>query len=157
MKTIAILLGAALVLGARTAPAGVHVGINIGLPPPLVLPAPPPLVVVPGVPVVQYAPSVDADLFFYGGRYYRYYDDAWFAGPAYGGPWVHVVRPPRPLFSVPYRYYHVPPGHFRAGYYGHRHWHGRPYAVGRWHGPRPGWHGHGYGHEFHGRHGHHRD
>ena len=90
--------------------AGVHVDIGIRLP------APPPLVVVPAVPVVQYAPSAPANVFFYGGQYWVFTNGGWYASAGYDGPWV-VVAPqivPRPLLVVPIRYYHVPPGHLEG-------------------------------------------
>ncbi len=95
---------------------GVNIGINIGPPPPIVVASPPQFVVVPDTPV-SYAPGVGADLFVYGGRYYRYYDDAWFTAPAYGGPWTFVAfeRVPPPVLAVPASYYRVPPGHLRYG------------------------------------------
>ena len=59
MRTLATLtvLAAALVVTPGTSPADVSVNVNVGPPPPIVLAAPPPLVVVPGVPVVSYAPA----------------------------------------------------------------------------------------------------
>jgi len=95
---------------AGSVDAGVHVDIGIRLP------APPPLVVVPAVPVVQYAPSAPANLFFYGGQYWVFTNGGWYASAGYDGPWV-VVAPqivPRPLLVVPIRYYHVPPGQWKA-------------------------------------------
>ncbi len=95
-----------------TAPAfaGVHVDIGINFP------APPPLVVVPTVPAVQYVPTGPSNVFFYGGQYWAFVDGGWYVSGGYAGPWV-VVAPqvvPRSLLLVPVRYYHVPPGHWRA-------------------------------------------
>lgn len=88
--------------------ADVHVGINVGVPPPpvLAIPAPPRLVVVPGAPVIQYAPDLGYDYYSYGGRYYTVQNDNWFVASDYGGPWAYVPRErvPRPFFGVPVRY-----------------------------------------------------
>lgn len=134
--------------------ADVHVGINIGVPPPpvIALPSPPPLVVVPTTPAVRYAPGVDVNLFFYGGRYYTFHRGAWFVAPLFSGPWVHVPRPrvPHALLVVPARYYRVPPGHWRKTFArADRH------HRGRGHGWRGHFHGHG-GHGHHHGHGRHR-
>ncbi len=104
---------------ATTALAGIptlswaEVSVNIGIN----LPAPPRLVVIPSSPVV-YAPSVEANYFSFGGQFYVFTNGYWYAGPRYNGPWT-VVAPefvPRPILSVPVRYYRVPPpawGHSR--------------------------------------------
>ena len=100
-----------------TGEARVNVSIN--------LPGPPAFEVVPGTPV-QYAPAVtDNNYFQYGGRYWVFTDGSWYVAPRYNGPWA-VVAPayvPRPLLSVPVRYYHAPPAHWR-------HW--RHDAAPRW-------------------------
>lgn len=94
----------------------VNVGINIGVPVPppprIILPAPPRVVVVPNSPV-SYAPSVEFNLFVYGGRYYTFQDGAWFYASSHRGPWtfVPVERVPRPVIGVPVTYYKIPPGH----------------------------------------------
>jgi len=101
-----------------TALAGqVNVGVNIGVPappppPPIVLAAPPRVVVVPNSPV-SYAPSVDFNLFVYGGRYYTFHDGAWFYASRHSGPWTFIAteRVPRPVTGVPVTYYKIPPGH----------------------------------------------
>ena len=94
-------------LGGAFSPAAaadVRIGVNIGVPAPVVVAPPPPVVVAPGAPV-----------YFYGSSYYTYYNRAWFVGPGYGGPWafVPVARVPRPIIAVPHAYLHVPPGHPR--------------------------------------------
>ena len=124
--------------------ADVHVGINVGVPPPPVvaLPAPPSYVAVPGVPAVSYAPEVSFNLFTYGGQYYTYNDGNWFLAPAYGQPWVYVppARVPRPVLAVPVRYYRVPPGHWKKV-------HGHPHGWHHGHDHGHGNHGHGHGHD----------
>jgi hypothetical protein len=113
---LAIMLAAVSTgLAVTAALAGdVNVGINIGVPPPprIVLPAPPPVVVVPNSPV-SYAPSVEFNLFVYGGRYYTFHDGGWFYAQSHRGPWVFLAteRVPRPVVAVPMTYYKIPPGH----------------------------------------------
>jgi hypothetical protein len=114
---------------AGSAAAGVSVNIGIPAPPAIVIPAPPRLVIVPGLPVVQYAPDVEFNYFSYGGRYYTMHEGSWFVASAYNGPWVYEAHPPREVLRVPVRYYHVPPGHRRHEEEHH--------------------HGHGNGHEHH--------
>ena len=115
----------ALIL-AGPADAQVHVDIGIHLP------APPPLVIVPGLPTVHYAPDAPVNLFFYGGQYWVF-NGGWYVSRTHDGPWI-LVDPrfvPRPVLSVPVRYYHVPPGHWRQ-------W--QPQAPPRW--------GHEWGREW---------
>lgn len=116
--SLGMVVVATVVLWARagSAQVSVHIGINLG--------APPPLVAVPSSPVM-YAPSVDGNYFFYGGQYYVFDRGAWYVSRGHNGPWV-VVAPefvPRPILSIPVRYYRVPPP-------GWRHW--RAEAAPRW-------------------------
>jgi hypothetical protein len=88
----------------------------------------PPLVVVPGTPV-YYAPNLPYNYFAYGGRFYVYQNEVWFAGSSYNGPWmvIGLERVPRPILGVPVTYYQAPP----------RHWKGK-------HGPPPWAHAKGH-------------
>jgi hypothetical protein len=97
---------------------------NAGLPappapplPPLVIPAPPPVFLVPGT-YAYFAPDVNAELFFYGGFWYRPYGGRWYRSSHYGGPWGFVVpnRVPHVLINLPPGYRNVPPGHKRIPY-----------------------------------------
>ena|SRR5437867_4483182 len=90
---------------------GVHIGIPVP-PPKIALPAPPAVVAVPNT-TVSYTPSVDFNLFVYGGRYYTFHDGSWFYATRHSGPWVFIPteRVPRPVVGVPMKYYKVPPGH----------------------------------------------
>jgi hypothetical protein len=135
----------------------VHVGINIGVPPPVYhFEAPPRLVVVPGVPDVRYAPNVGVTFFAYGDRYYTYHDGGWFvAGDTYG-PWSYVEPRyvPAPVLRVPQRYYRVAPRH-HGGHYGKARY-DRGHGKWKHHDERRGdrgKHGRGRGHG-HGKHGH---
>ena len=98
------------------AQVSVDIGIHLG--------SPPRLVAVPSSPVM-YAPAVTGNFFFYAGQYYVYRRGAWYAGPRHDGPWA-VVRPefvPRPILSVPVKYYRVPPPEWKR-------WHAE--AAPRW-------------------------
>jgi len=114
ITTIALVVSGLAVATALA--AQVNVGVNIGVPapppPPIVLAAPPRVVVVPNSPV-SYAPSVDFNLFVYGGRYYTFHDGAWFYASRHSGPWTFIAtdRVPRPVIGVPVTYYKIPPGH----------------------------------------------
>ena len=102
-------IGALLSL-ALVAPAYAQVHVDIGIH----LPSPPRLVVVPEVRAVQYVPSGQANLFFYGGQYWAFANSGWYVSRGYNGPWI-VVAPnivPRPVLLVPVNYYHVRPGHW---------------------------------------------
>jgi len=128
-------------LGGMCSPAAaadVRIGVNVGVPAPVVVAPAAPVYVAPPPPVVV-APG--APVYFYGSSYYTYYNRGWFVGPGYGGPWafVPVARVPHPIIAVPHAYLRVPPGH------------GRHFA-----GPPPWPHGHGHGHGG-GHGGHHRN
>ena len=95
---------------ALPAPGEARVNVSINLP------APPAFQVVPGTPV-EYAPAVSNNNYFqYGGRYYVFTDGTWYVSSRYNGPWTYVAPAyvPRPLLTVPVRYYHAPPSHWRA-------------------------------------------
>lgn len=64
---------ALLVLRAVPLPAHARVSVNLDFN----LGAPPALVAIPGTPVL-YAPSVPANYFFYGGRYYVFANGVWY-------------------------------------------------------------------------------
>jgi hypothetical protein len=106
---VAVLAAALWGLGPA-APAGadgVHVAINIG--------ASPRLVVVPGMPV-YYAPALPHNYFFYGGQYYLFHNGGWFFASSYNGPWaaMAVEYVPRPILAVPVQYYNDPPAHWKG-------------------------------------------
>jgi len=75
---------------AQTAHAEVHVNINIGPPPPVIVQAPPPMLFLPE-PGIYVAAGTPYDIFFIGGRYYYFYGDHWFWGLGYSGPWTYVT------------------------------------------------------------------
>jgi hypothetical protein len=79
-------LGAALPTLAGTQ---VHVNVNIGPPPPVIVEAPPQMLFLPD-PGVYVAVGIPYDVYFIGGRYYYVHGDHWFWGPGYRGPWTYV-------------------------------------------------------------------
>ena len=107
-----------LLLLNTAAPAAAQVSIGIGVPSidiGIHFGALPSLTIVPGTPV-YYAPTVDANFFFYDGMYWVYRDDNWYASSWYNGPWA-VVDPeivPDFLLRVPVRYYRRPPAYFQG-------------------------------------------
>lgn len=113
--SVPTVLAGLLAVTPGTSMGDVSVNVNIGPPPPIVLAAPPSLVVVPGVPVVSYAPSASVDLFFFDTRWYYPYGGHWYVGRTYKGPWTYVAvgKLPRSIVVVPARYYKVPPGHLK--------------------------------------------
>ncbi len=89
----------------------VSVGIGIPLPPPLVIRVPPPVIPIPRTNV-YFPPTIDVDILFFGGYWYRPYQDHWFRARAYNGPWVFVEphRVPRAVIDLPPDYRRIPPG-----------------------------------------------
>src|SRR3989442_289292 len=92
---VAAVLGLATigVLGG-VGPALAQVNINIGTPPPTVIVAPPP----PAPVIVEQR----VPMYYYEGRYYRYYDRGWLIAERHEGPWfiVPVERVPRRVLLV---------------------------------------------------------
>ena len=88
--------------------------MNVPLPPPIVFPAPPQVVVIPET-YVYAALDVDADLFFYGGWWYRPWEGRWYRSRQHDHGWVHYPQAPK-------FYKNVPPG-----------WR-KEYREGRWKG-----------------------
>src|SRR5574341_1872058 len=106
MVLAGILAAACLPAAPAAARTDVHIGINLG--------APPQLVVVPGTPV-YYAPALPHNYFFYGGQFYVFHNGGWFFGPTFNGPWgfIDVRYVPRPILAVPVQYYRAPPRHWK--------------------------------------------
>jgi len=104
-RTLLAAIATTFIIGSA-APAQAQVGVNPGSP----VGGPPPFVMVPQSPVL-YAPSVNANVFFYDGAYYVFGQGVWYMAPEYGGPWVALAPEvvPRPLLVVPVRYYRAPP------------------------------------------------
>jgi hypothetical protein len=113
----------ALLLGfSGQSMAGIHIDVNIPLPPFFVFSAPPQLVVIPGT-YVYYCPDVDFNIFFYGGYWYRPYEGYWYRSASYGGPWGYIASPPSVLLSLPGDYRIITRGERRIPYGElHRNW-----------------------------------
>jgi len=110
--------------------AGIHIGVNIPLPPPFVFSAPPELVVIPGT-YAYYCPDVDFDIFFYAGYWYRPYGGYWYRSGSYGGPWVYINSAPSVLVSLPHDYRIITRGYGHIPYSElHRNW--RAWERGRY-------------------------
>jgi hypothetical protein len=91
-RTCGVLLGLMLsiVFVASPAHAQVTVNVHIGEPPPVVVYSPPTMVLMPE-PQMYVAVGVPYDIYFVSGRYYYLYEDHWFWGPGYGGPWTYIA------------------------------------------------------------------
>ncbi len=94
--------------------AGVDISIGINVPPPprLVIPAPPEVVVIPGT-YVYFVPTLDVDIFFYRGYWYRSHHDHWYRASSYNGQWVFLEdrRVPIVLVHLPGDFRRLPPGY----------------------------------------------
>jgi hypothetical protein len=142
MKKFAVCLAVAAALPALPAFAanvGVSVGINIGTPPAVVVPAPPPPVYHAPPVVIEEPPlfieppelgfhvavGIPHDIFFIGSTYYLYRGNAWYRAPHYNGPWVSTRY--KALPHKLRRHSHEKIRHYReAGYRDYRNGH-RPY------------------------------
>jgi hypothetical protein len=89
----------------------VNVGVNIPLPPAIVFSAPPQLVVIPET-YVYADPDVDADIFFYGGWWWRPWEGRWYRSRNYDSGWGHYKHAP-PFYSQV-------PSHWRDDYRRHK-------------------------------------
>ena len=111
--TRSIALAAVFVLGtlgvegsySSASADGVRIGVNIGIPAPVVV-APPPAVVV--APPVVIAPGTP--VYFYSGSYYTFYNGAWLMAGGHEGPWGRFAGPP------PWARHRPGPGHWREGH-----------------------------------------
>ena len=82
--------------------AEVHVNINIGAPPPIVVYSAPTMVYL-REPAIYVAVGIPYDLFFVSGRYFYVRGNTWYRGPGYGGPWTPVVYRELPRGLQKYR------------------------------------------------------
>jgi hypothetical protein len=117
---LTVLLGTLFALGG-TEEASAQVQVNIGIvaPPPLQFAAPPDLYVFPsGASYVYMVPNYDG-VYFYGGRWYRFYDGYWFWSSSYNGYWEYIEPSmiPQVIVVIPPEYVHyVPLGYYRIHY-----------------------------------------
>ncbi len=139
MRKGMVLLGL-LLCSIAPAPAQVSVGIatpyvSVGIN----IPSYPQLVPVPGYPV-YYAPTVNANYFFYDGMYWLFDGESWYASTWYNGPWELIAPEFVPLFvlRVPVAYYRRPPVYFKVwGRNSPPHW-GEHWGAS-WERRRSGW------------------
>src|SRR5665647_619486 len=114
-----VFLGTLLLALALTVPipakADVSVNVGISLPPRIEFSAAPELIVLPGT-YVYVAPDVNEDIFFYGGWWWRLWEDHWYRSRSYSSGWVYYR-------NVPSFYRGIPSG-WRDDYREHR-WQGR--------------------------------
>lgn len=78
----------------------VRVNINLPLPPPIIFPALPEVVVIPQT-YVYAVPGVDADIFFYGGWWWRPWEGRWYRSRYYDRDWAYYDRTPTFYRQVP--------------------------------------------------------
>ena len=78
--------------------------ININPVPPGVQPQ---WVKVPGAPQISWAPNLPTDVFRYSGKYYFFWENYFYRGPAPEGPWKAVVK-------VPAVFYQIDPAYFKT-------------------------------------------
>jgi hypothetical protein len=103
--------------------AGVSVGVEVALPPPIVVETPPDMVPLPDAAGVYVAPQVGVDLFFWNGWWWRPWEGHWYRSHYYDRGWGYYRR------GVPGFYSHVHPGW--RGYYRSRNWNGRAWNYRR--------------------------
>ena len=125
-KNIYRVLGLVAIFGAlfslgltKPASAGINVNIDIAIPPPYQFAGPPDVYVVPsGSSYVYMAPDYEG-IYFYGGNWYRYYNERWFRSSHYNGDWgyIETSNVPQVIIVVPPEYIHyVPSGYYRIHY-----------------------------------------
>src|SRR5689334_17678246 len=104
-RSLAILVAVVAVALAAGAAAAADVNINIGWPPPLIVEKPR-VVLVPETKVYT-APSLEFNVFMFGGKYWRMHGDNWFVTARVGAPWTPVVveKVPVEIRAVPVKYY----------------------------------------------------
>lgn len=113
-----------LALSAGFSPSAMaksDVNISISAPPPIVFVQPPELIVLPGT-YVYAAPDITADIFFYGGWWWRPWEGRWYRSRDYRSGWTHHK-------SVP-TFYAAIPSNWR-NYYSERRWEGNDWNYQR--------------------------
>ncbi len=104
-----------MILSGGQAQANGSFRVVVAAPPAIVVAGPPDLIVIPGT-YVYVAPDLDADLYFWDGWWWRFYEGRWFRSSYYDRDWVYYR-------SVPVFYRQIPSG-WRAEFRGHS-WQGR--------------------------------
>ncbi len=96
--------------------------------PPLVIQVQPVWQPIPGVPGVQYVPTLRQDLFRYQNNYYYWHDGRWFQGQNHCGPWTTIHTPPPVFTQIAPNYWKTPPGWAHGQKTG---WRGQPLPPGQ--------------------------
>jgi hypothetical protein len=78
----------------------VDVGVRIPLPPPLLFPVPPWLVVIPETNVYA-VPDIHEDIFFYGGWWWRPWQNRWYRSRYHDRDWAYYKGTPSFHGKVP--------------------------------------------------------
>lgn len=104
------------------AAAQVGISVNIGLPPPVVLPESPYVVVLPDTYDVYVVPYIDIDLFFWNGWWWRPWQGHWYRSRYYDRGWAYYSRVPRFYYDVDPRW---------RVYYSEHSWYGHPWYYER--------------------------
>lgn len=102
--------------------AAVDISIGISLPPPIVFQAPPDVIVMPDTNSVYVVPTIDVDLFFWNGWWWRPWEGRWYRSRYYNRGWGYYN-------TVPSFYFDVDPGW--RGYYRARNWSGHRWDYER--------------------------
>jgi len=115
---------AAVVMLCAAVPALSEVNVSVNIGPPAIVVREPEMIVVPRT-MVYFAPGVEAELYFYRGRWWSRNEGRWFRAKSYNGPWsavgpryvpVEIVRLPRDYRTVYVREQRVPYGQLK------KHW-----------------------------------
>ena len=102
--------------------AAANIYVDISLPPPIVFQAPPEVIVMPDTHDVYVVPTIEADLFFWNGWWWRLWEGRWYRSHYYDRGWGYYD-------SVPSFYFEVDPGW--RGYYRDHNWYGHRWNYER--------------------------
>ncbi len=99
-----LLFGTLFLLSLMTVPpwatAQVSINVSIGLPPPVVFPAPPEVIVLPDTDDVYVIPNIEIDLFFWNGWWWRSWEGRWYRSRYYDRGWAYHRHIPRFFYDV---------------------------------------------------------
>lgn len=118
MKRKLIAIAACVFFAGSLSAANAEINLNIGINlPAAVIASPPEVMLIPGT-YVYFAPSLDLDIFFFSGYWYRPDRGRWYRANDYNGSWavISTERVPRVVLHVPTDFRRTPPGHERIPY-----------------------------------------
>lgn len=95
-----ILLLGLVIVSPFPSRAGVDVGVNISLPLPIVFVAPPELIVLPETNVYV-VPDIEAEIYFYGGWWWRPWEGGWYRSRHYDSDWSYYEQVPSFYRRIP--------------------------------------------------------